>query len=101
MVHPGLSGNGKRICINVRKVVRLKEILRVAEMPPDIGIAHSATRHHKFEHDNENRQNQEERWPLTQPKADCVVGRLLERLRSNVPRSAGYCCVVDLGLALE
>ena len=96
-----MSGNGKRICIDARKVVRLKQILGVAQMPPDIGIAHSATRHHKFEGDNENCQNQEERRSLTQPKANFFGGRLWEKIRGNLPANAGYGVVVDLGLALE
>ena len=76
----------------------LEEILRIAQMPPDIGIAHSAARHHKFERDNENGQNQEERRPLTQPKANFFVGR--EKIRGKLPANAGY-VVVDLGLAVE
>ena len=77
-------------------MVGLKKILGIPQMPPDIGIAHSATRHHKFERDNEKRQNQEERRPLTQPKANFFVGRLREKIRGNLPAN-----VVDLGLALE
>ena len=79
----------------------LEEILRIAQMPPDIGIAHSAARHHKFERDNENRQNQEERRSLTQPKANFFIGRLREKIRGNLPANAGYGGVVNLGLALE
>jgi len=69
-----MSGNGKRICIDVGKVMGLEEILRIAQMPPDIGIAYSAARHHKFERDMRIVKTRRKEGPLRNQKRTSLSG---------------------------
>src|ERR1700684_3191813 len=74
MIDPGMACHREREQILTRQFVMLKEVFRVAQVPPNIGVLYALVLHHEPDGDDQHGQHDQESKCSAKPRTPASYG---------------------------